>query len=105
MVTTVIARRAQVHQLYLSAHLTQGESTFTRMVNALTLRFTISGLPPNRAASQAYGRLYALLIRQATALAYIDMYWILTIGSAVMFLLSFLLRKNDPGAGGEVAAG
>jgi DHA2 family multidrug resistance protein len=90
MVTTLIARRAQVHQLYLSAHLTQGEPVFTRMVRALTARFTISGLPANRAAAQAYARVYALLIRQATTLAYIDTFWVLAIGAAVMFLLSFL---------------
>jgi DHA2 family multidrug resistance protein len=105
MVTTLIARRAQVHQLYLSAHVTQGEPTFTRMVRTLTARFTISGLPANRAAAQAYARVYALLIREATTLAYIDTFWVLAIGAAVMFFLSFLLRKNEPGAGGEVAAG
>jgi DHA2 family multidrug resistance protein len=105
MVTTLIARRAQVHQLYLAAHTTQGNPAFTIAAQTLSRRLFLSGLDISRAAAQAYDRLYQLLIRQATTLAFIDTYAILAIGAAVMFLLSFLLRKNDPGAGGEAAAG
>jgi DHA2 family multidrug resistance protein len=105
MVTTLIARRAQVHQLYLAAHTTQGNPAFTIAANSLARRLFVSGLAASRATAQAYGRLYGLLIRQATTLAFIDTYWVLAIGAAVMFLLSFLLRKNEPGAGGEVAVG
>ena len=53
---------------------------------------------------QAYGRLYRAVIAQATALAYIDTFWILAIGAAIMVPLSFTLRRNEPGGGGSVAA-
>jgi DHA2 family multidrug resistance protein len=105
LVTTMIARRAQAHQVLLTAHTTLGDRNFTLAVKALSTRLSVSGLDASRAAAQAYGRLYGLLIRQATALAYIDTYWVLAIGAIVMFLLSFALRENEPGAGGEVAAG
>jgi DHA2 family multidrug resistance protein len=105
MVTTLIARRAQVHQLYLSAHVTPGHPPFTQAVEALAERLMVAGLDASQAAAQAYARLYRLLINQATTLAYIDTYWILAIGAAIMFLLSFALKRNAPGAGGEVAAG
>ena len=65
----------------------------------------VSGLNAPQATRQAYGRLYRELVRQATTLAYIDTYWIRAVGAAVMFLLSFALKKNEPGAGGEIAAG
>ena len=42
------------------------------------------------------------MIGQATTLAYIDTYLVLAIGAAIMFVLSFALRKNEPG-GGRVA--
>jgi DHA2 family multidrug resistance protein len=42
---------------------------------------------------------------QAGTLAYIDSFWILALGPAIMFVLSFLLKKNNPGAGGELAVG
>jgi DHA2 family multidrug resistance protein len=105
MVTTLIARRSQVHQLYLSAHTTPGTPNFNLAVQGLARRLFVSGLDASRATAQAYDRVYQLLIRQATTLAFIDTYSVLVIGAAIMFVLSFLLRKNDPSAGGEVAVG
>lgn len=105
MVTTLIARRAQFHQVYLAAHVTPAQPVFTQAVKALAARLAVSGLDATRAASQAYARIYGALIGQATTLAYIDTFWVLCIGAAIMFLLSFALRKNEPGGGGEVAVG
>jgi DHA2 family multidrug resistance protein len=105
MVTTLIARRAQVHQLYLSANTNPGHPTFMQGVQGLTNQLTAAGIEATRAAAQAYARLYQLLIGQATTLAYIDTFWVLCIGAGIMFLLSFVLKKNQPGAGGEVAVG
>jgi DHA2 family multidrug resistance protein len=105
MVTTLIARRAQVHQIYLAQHVATGRPVFDQTHRALASRLIVGGLDATRASSQAYARLYRALIGQATTLAYIDTFWVLCIGAAVMFLLSFGLRKNSPGAGGEIAAG
>jgi len=105
MVTTLIARRAQFHQVYLVAHVTPGHPSFIRATKALAARLAVSGLDTSRAASQSYGRLYRALIGQATTLAYIDTFWVLCVGSVIMFLLSFALKRNEPGGGGEVAAG
>jgi DHA2 family multidrug resistance protein len=105
MVTTVIARRAQFHQVYLVAHVTPGQPTFTQAAKALAASLATSGLDASRAGSQAYDRLYGALIGQATTLAYIDTFWVLAVIAAIMFVLSFALKKNEPGAGGEVAVG
>jgi len=105
MVTTLLARRAQVHQVYLAVHATPGHPTFAQAAKSLAARLAESGLDASRAATQAYARLYRVLIIQATTLAYIDTFWVLCIGAGIMFLLSFALKRNDPGAGGEVAAG
>ena len=105
MVTTLIARRAQFHQVHLAAHTTLGQPTFTQAVKALAARLGASGVEASRATSEAYARLYQSLIGQATTLAYIDTFWVLCVGAGIMFLLSFALKSNKPGAGGEVAAG
>ncbi len=105
MVTTLIARRSQFHQMYLVAHTSPGQSIFVQAVKALAARLAASGLEASQATSQAYGRLYQELIGQAATLAYIDTFWVLCIGAGIMFLLSFALKSNKPGAGGEVAAG
>jgi MFS transporter, DHA2 family, multidrug resistance protein len=105
MVTTLVARRSQVHQVYLVAHTTAGRPSFMHAEKALAAHLVVAGLDASRAASQAYARLYQGLIRQATTLAYIDTFLLLSIGAGAMFLLSFALKRNEPGAGGEMAAG
>ena len=104
MVTTVVARQAQFHQVQLVAHTTSGEPTFTGAVSGLAARLAASGAEASQATMQAYGQLYRAVIAQATVLAYIDTFWILAIGAAIMVPLSFTLRRNDPGGGGAVVA-
>jgi MFS transporter, DHA2 family, multidrug resistance protein len=105
MVTTLIARRAQVHQAYLATHVTPGRPTVGQAVTDLASHLMASGLDSTRAMRQALGRIYRETIDQATTLAYIDTFSILAAGAAIMFLLSFALKKNEPGGGGEVAVG
>src|SRR5271167_2555327 len=81
MVTTLIARRAQFHQVYLVAHATPGQATFAQAATALAARLVASGVDASRAARQAYGMLYQALIGQATTLAYIDTFWVLAAGA------------------------
>jgi len=105
MVTTLIARRAQAHQVFLGAHTTLSQAPLTRAAKGLTANLAASGLDASQATIQANARIYRLLIGQATTLAYIDTFWILCVGTALMFVLSFALKRNKPGAGGEVAVG
>ena len=105
MVTTLIARRAQAHQLYLAARVTPGQPALSLASKGLAARLAVSGMDAAGAARRAYGLLYQALIGQATTLAYVDTFWVLAVGAGIMFLLSFALRRNDPGAGGEVAVG
>jgi MFS transporter, DHA2 family, multidrug resistance protein len=99
MVTTLIARRAQVHQVYLTAHVTPGTPTVGGAAGALAARLVASGVQAERAIKEAYALLNQTLIGQATTLAYIDTFLILAAGSAIMFVLSFALKKNQPGGG------
>ena len=48
-------------------------------------------------------RMYAFLMGQAQAISYVEIYWLLAIISVLMFFLSFLLPKNEPGANGQVS--
>jgi MFS transporter, DHA2 family, multidrug resistance protein len=105
MVTTLIARRAQFHQVHLVGRAGPGQPAFMEAVNGLSAHLASVGLQIGQATSQAYARVYGELIRQATTLAYIDTFWVLSFGAGIMFLLSFALKRNEPGAGGEIAAG
>jgi DHA2 family multidrug resistance protein len=103
-VTTLIARRAQLHQTVLVNNATPQNPTFLSAVNGLTSYLTQSGLSPDEARRHASAVLYRVAQSQATALAYIDTFWILGITSAIMFALSFLLKKNNPGRDEGAAA-
>jgi DHA2 family multidrug resistance protein len=100
-VTTLIARRSQYHQSVLTEY--TRSYRFDAAVAALANHLTHVGLTVHSAQQQALARMYNLVIAQAEALSYVDVYWLLAMGSVLMFLLSFLLAKNEPGAGGEVA--
>jgi DHA2 family multidrug resistance protein len=41
---------------------------------------------------------------QAATLAYIDTFWFLGVAAVVMFILTFFLRKNEPGKADAGAA-
>ncbi len=96
VVTTVLARRAQFHQGRLADHIVSGASDST--VQAMAARLSQSGLNAVDARQQAYARVYESVQGQASALSYIDTYWILGLAAAIMFVLSFALKNNNPRA-------
>jgi MFS transporter, DHA2 family, multidrug resistance protein len=104
-VTTVVARREQLHQNNLVSHTSNFDPNFRDAVSSLTAQLTHSGLSPTTAQAQAYDRFYGQVQAQAATLSYIDVFWLLMIGATIMFFASFALKKNEPGGGGEVAVG
>jgi DHA2 family multidrug resistance protein len=103
LVTTMIARRAQYHQSVLVSNLAAGNPPFLNAVNGLTDRLAAGGFSVEDATSRAYGSLYRSALQQATTLAYIDTFWLLGMAAAIMFGLSFTLKKNEVGRGGQHA--
>jgi DHA2 family multidrug resistance protein len=102
-VTTLIARRGQYHQSVLAEY--TRSPRFNASVVGLANRLTHVGLSPYSAHQQALDRMYRMVIAQAQAMSYVDVYWLLAATGGLMFLLSFLLAKNEPGKGGSVAVG
>jgi MFS transporter, DHA2 family, multidrug resistance protein len=97
MVTTLIARRSQVHQAYLTAHLSPGEPRVGGFAVGLGAHLVVAGVQAERATREAYALIYQTLIGQATVLAYLDTFLLLAEASALMFVVSFALKKNQPG--------
>ena len=97
MVTTLIARRAQVHQVFLVANITGGQRNFADAAAAVTNRVFASGVGTNTAEKETYALIYRTVIGQATTLAYLDTFLILSVIAAAMFVLSFALKKNELG--------
>jgi DHA2 family multidrug resistance protein len=99
-VTTLIARRSQYHQSVLAVYTRSPQ--FNATVAELTTRLSHAGFDLYEAQQAALVKTYDALNAQAQALSYVDVYWLLAVTSALMFLLCFLLEKNEPGASGEI---
>ena len=100
-VTTLVAHRSQYHQSVLAEYTRSGR--FQAAIEAMTARLSHAGFSEHDAHRQALGRLYGMLQRQASAVSYVEVYWVLAVIAVVMFLGSFLLKRNEPGKGGHVA--
>jgi DHA2 family multidrug resistance protein len=105
MVATLIARRAQFHQVHLVSQLASDNPLFEERIRTLTVHLSASGLGNYQAQQQAYARVYRAMQQQAQTLAYVDTFWTLAGIAALMVVVSFVLKKNDPRAGGEIAVG
>jgi len=105
IVTTLIDRRSEYHQSVLVSHTTPGSQSFQNLVDGAKQLYIHSGMSPPDALHKAYASIYRMVLAQAATLAYIDTFMVLAVISAIMFVLSFVLKKNDPGGGGEMAVG
>ena len=103
-VTTMLDRRADYHQQILGGYAHLGNQNFKNAVDGLTQKLAHGGLSLHEAQGQAIARIYRALLAQATTLAYIDTFKVLAVVSAIMFVLAFTLKKNEPGGGGAVHA-
>lgn len=104
LVTTLIARRSQLHQLRLVETTRVDNPNFANSAQGLTQHFINGGLGRHEALATAYAQIYQAVQAQAASLAYIDTFMVLCVAAVIMFFLSFLLEKNDPGGGGSHVA-
>ncbi len=103
LVTTLIARRSQFHQLRLVERARIDNPNFMNVSHGLTQRYVSAGLGSHEASATAYASIYRALQAHAASLAYIDTFMVLSVGAAIMFCMAFFLKKNQPGGGMTVA--
>ena len=96
VVQTVLARRQQFHLARLADHLSLGDPGVAFNSQAMMQHARSAGLGPFGTQAAVVAQIYRSFMMQAAALSFIDVYVVLGIGSAAMFLLSFLLKSNDP---------
>ena len=98
VVTTLLARRAQHHQVDLVAHTSLFDAPFRERLRGISLALQHSGASASTAATQAYRALYRSLLQQAQTLAYIDVLYLLGWGTALMIPLAFFMKRPRAGA-------
>ncbi|MDA8168151.1 MAG: DHA2 family efflux MFS transporter permease subunit [Nitrospiraceae bacterium] len=93
VVTTLLARRAQVHQNIMAAHLAPFGREFQQVLHSVQAKFQMLN-DPYTAASRARAFIYQMLGQQATLLAYMDNFRFLGLLALTVVPLTFLLRKK-----------
>ena len=92
LVATLLARRAQVHQNVLVARMTPYDPVFQRRLESLRQVLTPK-VGASAAAQQALGILYKTLVAQATLLAFVDNFRLLTVLAVCSIPLAMLLKR------------
>jgi DHA2 family multidrug resistance protein len=93
---TILARRAQEHQTYLSAHTTAGAMA-SAASHAQGILYK-AGVSMPDAMAKANGFLYNSLQQQSVALAYVDVIRIFAICCFLALFLLFFAQRNRPGS-------
>jgi DHA2 family multidrug resistance protein len=95
-VTTMVARRAQVHQEILVSHLTPLDQPYQAAISSTSRFLMQQGSNPAQALNQAQGLIYGNLVRQATMQGFIDTFWLLGLTFLAMIPLMFLMKTAKP---------
>ncbi|HUJ28845.1 MAG TPA: DHA2 family efflux MFS transporter permease subunit [Myxococcales bacterium] len=96
-VATSIARRSQLHQARLVAHITPSAALSAR-IEGIAQQLQHVGIGAAQAAKMATGAIYGQVIKQAQTLAYLDVLWMMGLFTAIMVPAVFLTRRVKPGA-------
>jgi MFS transporter, DHA2 family, multidrug resistance protein len=97
LVTTMLDRRAQIHQSYLAHNLTRGSGRLHAVIGSIEHMLVSHGSSSWEAQRQAYGMMASMLDRQATVLAYQDCFFLLGVAAVTMLPFVFLMKKVKPG--------
>jgi MFS transporter, DHA2 family, multidrug resistance protein len=96
VVTTLLARRGQVHMNYLSSHLTATNPALQTRLNALGQFIQNRGGPPAGTSSIPWAMIQQWANGQATVLSYIDCFRFLGWAILLMVPTVFLIKKHKP---------
>ncbi len=92
-ITTMLARREQVHQNVLSAHITPYSPAASQMLGSLGHRLATQGVNQAVAGHEALGLVAGVISRQATLLSFLDTFRLLALLFLAISPLIWLMRK------------
>jgi DHA2 family multidrug resistance protein len=98
LATTLLTRRAQMHQVRLVEHVTPFDAAARTALQAATQGFVARGYAVADATKRAWAQLQGAVLAQAATLAYIDVVWMMAGITALMVPLVFLMRRSQHGA-------
>jgi MFS transporter, DHA2 family, multidrug resistance protein len=92
-ISTMLVRRAQVHQNYLAAHVYPSSANYRILDRGFGGMMQIQGYSAAGATSRAMAHTYNLMVQQANVLAYIDTIHALVILTVCLIPIGYLMKK------------
>jgi DHA2 family multidrug resistance protein len=90
-ISTMLVRRAQVHQEYLLAHVYSGAPLYSNLEHSLSGAMQAGGVSSANAAAHAAGQIYNMMLEQA--LAYVDTVHVLVVLLGCLIPIGYLMKK------------
>jgi len=88
LMTTFLARRAQVHQNHLVANITAGSLQTNKLLQGLRANYYAHGSDGVTASRKALAALYGMVQQHAAMLAFVEAFWVM--GVVFLLMLPFL---------------
>jgi DHA2 family multidrug resistance protein len=92
-ITTMLTRRAQTHEQFLSAHVYAASTKYRSLQQGLTGALENRGYSAPDASTHAMGQIYSIMLQQARTLAYVDTVHVLVILTAILIPIGYLMKK------------
>jgi MFS transporter, DHA2 family, multidrug resistance protein len=103
LANTELLQRSQFHQARLVSHLTPTSPAYQSTIARIMHFFVAQGASPTTAQAHAFGYIYEMVGRQASLMAYIDVFHTWAIFSAALVPIVLLLIRRVAGAGHAAA--
>ncbi len=94
LLTALLTRRSQVHQLQLGTHITSMNHASTEALAQATQLAQAAGASPDMAHHQGLGILYQFLQQQSMFLAYLDAFMVFAVLTLAIVPLVFVMRRS-----------
>ncbi len=92
-ISTMLVRRAQVHQQYLAAHVYPSSASYRMMQHGMSGALQSRGFSSAGATAASAARIYGMMSQQASTLAYIDTVHALVILTFCLIPIGYLMKK------------
>jgi len=92
--TTLLARRSQLHQSHLIARIGPGNLATRRMLQEMQNWFHLHGFDHYTASRKALGAMYGMVQAHASMLSFVEAFWIM--GVMFLLMLPFILLLRSP---------
>jgi len=97
LLATFLARQNQTHQRTFAAHTSHGDYNFQQFLDGLKALFTSLGFDPVTASTKALAMAYQTVQQQASALSFVNSFWIMSVVIAFLTPLPFIMRRPKRG--------